>query len=269
MLCSKCGTENSNGSAFCKECGASIKVTSNTENPPHTVNSKKLLSKTQKMGIGIAAVIIIGGGLVYGLNHKTTSSDSGSSTSSSSSSDLSDNSASPNTSNTGWVTIGSQTWAKTNLNVGTMITGTTQQTGNSVIEKYCYNDLESNCTTYGGLYQWGEAMQFATIQGSQGICPDGSHIPSDSEWATLTTYLGSATAATQLMLGGTSGLNIPLAGYSSPSGSFFDLSSHANLWSSSESSTSAWGRTLYSDITTLGRNRDGKGFGLSVRCIKN
>jgi len=106
----------------------------------------------------------------------------------------------PNTTNTAatqvsleWVTVGTQKWAKTNLNVGTMINGDKDQTNNSTLEKYCYDNLESNCTTYGGLYQWNEAMQYVTIEGAQGICPAGSHIPSDLEWQTLEIFLGMAS----------------------------------------------------------------------------
>ena len=45
------------------------------------------------------------------------------------------------------ITIGSQTWATTNLNVGTMIAGTATPADNGTIEKYCYNDLEVKCAT--------------------------------------------------------------------------------------------------------------------------
>ena len=60
------------------------------------------------------------------------------------------------------VLIGSQCWLKENLDVGTMINGSNQQTNNGIIEKYCYNNVPNNCSTYGGLYQWNEAMQYFT-----------------------------------------------------------------------------------------------------------
>ena len=41
-----------------------------------------------------------------------------------------------------------------NLNIGTMITGSGNQTDNDTIEKYCYNNSTTNCDTYGGLYLW-------------------------------------------------------------------------------------------------------------------
>jgi len=123
-----------------------------------------------------------------------------------------------------WMTVGTQRWAKTNLNVGTMVTGVTTQTNNSVLEKYCYNNLESNCTTNGAYYQWDEAMQYVTTASAQGICPVGSHIPSDNEWKTLEMSLSGMTQATadttgwrgtdegtKLKSGTPPGLNMPLA----------------------------------------------------------
>ena len=60
------------------------------------------------------------------------------------------------------VQIGTQCWFQKNLNIGTMINGNANQTNNGIIEKYCYNNLAASCITYGGLYQWNEAMQYVT-----------------------------------------------------------------------------------------------------------
>ena len=186
------------------------------------------------------------------------------------------------TTDANWLTIGSQLWAKANLNVGTMVTGVTAQTNNSTLEKYCYSNTESNCTANGGLYQWDEAMQYVTTAGAQGICPTGSHIPSDNDWKILEMQLGMTQAqadtanawrgtdqGTQLKSGGSSGLNMPLAGLRNTDGSFLYLASLALLWSSSESSTSAWIRYLNSGNATVNRNTNDKANGFSVRCLGN
>ena len=177
------------------------------------------------------------------------------------------------------ITIGSQTWAKTNLNVGTMIAGSATPADNGTIEKYCYNDDEANCSTYGALYTWDEAMQYSITAGAQGICPAGSHIPTDNEWKTLEMSLGMTQAqadttgwrgtdqGTQLKSGGSSGLSVPLAGYRSTAGSFAHLGSVAGVWSSSESGGSAWRRHLGSGNATVYRDPDGKAYGFSVRCV--
>jgi uncharacterized protein (TIGR02145 family) len=100
------------------------------------------------------------------------------------------------------VRIGTQVWMGENLNVGTRIDGAKDQTDNNKLEKYCYNDGEYNCDIYGGLYQWDEMMQYnppedtGTIIGTtQGICPEGWHIPTDKEWRTLAVYLGGEQIA--------------------------------------------------------------------------
>ena len=119
------------------------------------------------------------------------------------------------------VVIGEQCWLRENLDVGTMITGGTNQTNNGLIEKYCYNDNPTNCDTYGGLYQWNEAMQYVITTGTQGICPNGWHIPSFADFATLKAAVGDdgnkLKAVGQGSGGGagtnTSGFSALLAGY--------------------------------------------------------
>ena len=59
-----------------------------------------------------------------------------------------------------WVQIGSQKWMTKNLNY---------KTKNST----CYNNNESNCTIYGRLYNWNEAMT---------ACPEGWRLPSKKDW---------------------------------------------------------------------------------------
>jgi len=101
-----------------------------------------------------------------------------------------------------------------NLNYGTMITQVTPQRNDAVQEKYCYNDDPANCTTYGALYQWQEAMQIpggcvstytppenytdaqceAFVYAKarhQGLCPSGWHLPDTSEFRTLLNKIAS------------------------------------------------------------------------------
>ena len=182
------------------------------------------------------------------------------------------------------VTIGTQTWMKCNLDVGTMITGSTSQTNNGVVEKYCYNNDPANCTTYGGLYQWNEIMQYSTTEGVQGICPAGFHLPTDAEWKTLEMYLGMTQAeadavgwrgtdqGTKLKSGGSSGFNALFGGARFPPDEFYDIGAYSNFWTSSQfDAENAWRRIMHSPITTVGRTNVGytKPFGLSARCLKN
>ncbi len=187
------------------------------------------------------------------------------------------------------VQIGTQCWIKENLNIGTRINGSQEQTNDSVIEKYCYNDLESNCTIYGGLYQWNEMMQYLPIEGVKGICPSGWHIPTDAQWTTLTTFLGGESVAggkmktTGTIQAGTglwtfpnvgatneSGFSSVPAGNRDIGGTFYNISNFSYLSSSTEYNTSnSWYRYMHCYNGYVYKNNSNKSFGLSVRCLRD
>ncbi|MCF8233860.1 MAG: hypothetical protein K9G67_02345 [Bacteroidales bacterium] len=83
------------------------------------------------------------------------------------------------------VQIYGQCWMKENLNIGQRIDGEEEQSDNGIIEKYCYDDDPSNCSKFGGMYMWGEMMDYQDEERVRGICPPGWHIPSDAEWKIL------------------------------------------------------------------------------------
>jgi len=176
------------------------------------------------------------------------------------------------------VQIGNQCWLKENLDVGTRINGSVNQTNNDAIEKYCYNDDPAKCTTYGGLYQWNEAMQYLTTPGAKGICPSGWHIPTLTEFQTLSTTVGNngnALKAVGQGTGGgagtnTSGFSALLAGCRGITNQFINLSNFTNFWISTEYSTSyAYNMSLYYSDNYIDITGYSMGFGYSVRCTKN
>lgn len=190
------------------------------------------------------------------------------------------------------VQIGEQCWLKENLNAGTMISsnaGGQLQTNNGSVEKYCYDNDEANCTIYGGLYEWKEAMQYVTTEGAQGICPGGWHIPSNDDWTQLTGFLGGLTVAGGKMKStgtfddGTGLWNAPNIGATNESGftalpageriggtGFFSfLHGYTYLWSSTEEfGNTSWYRYLMSHTGEVGQNPNQQEFGMSVRCLK-
>jgi uncharacterized protein (TIGR02145 family) len=197
-----------------------------------------------------------------------------------------------------FVTIGTQVWMDSNVNIGTMITDVTTQTNNATIEKYCYNNDPAICNTDGGLYQWDEMMQYtASCNGTgvppdeacatpvQGICPSGTHIPSHYEWTLLERSVGSNPEAfpydttttgwlgtnegTNLKVGGSSGFGGILAGLRYTSGAFGLRGAYAFFWASTESGSNAWFRYLDSSFATVYRYTYDKAYGFSVRCLKD
>jgi uncharacterized protein (TIGR02145 family) len=178
------------------------------------------------------------------------------------------------------VQIGTQCWFKENLNVGKRINVSQDQTNNDTVEKYCFNNLESNCDVYGGLYLWNEMMQFSTTPGVQGICPTGWHLPTDAEWTTLTNYLGGiSVAGGKMKETGTAHWLSPNTGATNSSeftalpggfrlGNFGNLTYNADFWSSTEgSSTSAWNRDLSYNHENVVRTNYNKTYGFSARCV--
>ncbi|MFH0734511.1 MAG: FISUMP domain-containing protein [bacterium] len=178
------------------------------------------------------------------------------------------------------VKIGTQCWLKENLDVGTRINGTVDQDNNSQIEKYCYDNNPANCTTYGGLYQWDEAMQYSTASGAQGICPQDWHIPTKAEFEAFAAAVsndGNALKATGQGTGdgagtNTSGFSAYLAGSRFFSdGKYYSLNDLAYFWSSTNYST-IYAYILFLSSTTknieTASYQDGD-WGFSVRCVKN
>ena len=201
------------------------------------------------------------------------------------------------------VQIGTQCWMQQNLNVGTEVAGATNQGTNvssaSSIQKYCYSDNASNCTTYGGLYQWTQTVggssgcdgtgagQPACTTPIQGVCPANWHIPSHYEWNQLelsTCTSGTCSTdfpydeTTQGWQGTNEGTTLQsptglfrglLAGVRATDGSFDYQGSFADFWSSLASGGSAWRRGLYSGYATVDRNTYLQTYGFSVRCVEN
>ena len=192
------------------------------------------------------------------------------------------------------VKIGTQCWLKKNLDVGTVINGTSDQTNNSIIEKYCYNDDTLICNKYGGLYQWAEALQYkdncsdtSLIQPTtpvQGICPVGWHIPSDVDWDLLVNILGGDQVAGGKMkesgsnhwispntgASNTSGFTAFAGGYRASNGTFTGLKNYAMLWSSTQqTNTYSWNRNLDYSFSNIYRYSNAKTCGFSVRCVKD
>ncbi|RLD57841.1 MAG: hypothetical protein DRJ05_09050 [Bacteroidetes bacterium] len=85
------------------------------------------------------------------------------------------------------ILVGEQCWMAENLNT------TNDANGNS-IDRLCYDNSDIRCEQYGGLYSWYTLMNGAESSntnpsGVQGICPDGWHMPSISEWDEMTDFL--------------------------------------------------------------------------------
>ena len=188
------------------------------------------------------------------------------------------------------VQIGFQCWMAENLNTGSRIHKDADQTDNGIIEKYCYNNDTSYCDTYGGLYQWNEMMQYITTPGTQGICPTGWHIPTDSEWCVLENWVDTYTVSCSSSMewrGFDAGDNLKStngwysngngtdlygftalpAGYRDTHGSTSYVTEDAHFWNSSSQGEYGWKRALSHNTPKIYRYNGQPKFGFSVRCL--
>lgn len=176
------------------------------------------------------------------------------------------------------VQIGEQCWMKENLKV------TKNPEGEKII-RYCLNDNASSCNNDGGLYNWNTAMDGLIKEGSQGICPDGWHIPEDLEWFVLENYLkderqacsqnrtgwGCDSAGTKIRINGSSGFDAPFAGYRDIDkyGTIHSWGRYAGFWSSSIYRDKTWYRFIRSDESRILRIAANREYGRSIRCLKD
>jgi len=180
------------------------------------------------------------------------------------------------------VKIGSQCWLKENLKV-------VKNPAGEVITRYCYDNDPKICDTDGGLYDWNTAMNNSTKEGVQGICPNGWHIPKDSEWYVLENYLKDIgqhcdrrsvimadeagrclNTGTKLKAKGSSGFDAVLAGIRSDYGSrFIYRGMNAYFWSSTSTDFDIVYRYIDSFTSGIEVDTENKRVSFSVRCLKD
>jgi uncharacterized protein (TIGR02145 family) len=191
------------------------------------------------------------------------------------------------------VTIGTQLWMVENLkttryrdgntiaNITDNITWATQTEG-----AYCwYNNDIANKDTYGALYNW------LAVMDNRNLCPEGWHIPSDTEWKTLEVFEGMTQAqADGTGLRGTdqgtrlksntgwnnNGNGTNTSGFSalpgglrdSNTGDYVSAGDFGSWWSTSDN-IYPWLRYMSCYDTRIYRGTYNKTEGYSVRCIKD
>ena len=185
------------------------------------------------------------------------------------------------------VTIGTQTWMAENLNYETA-------------KSYCYDNKTFNCYVLGRLYSWSAAMDSAgtwTTNGKgcgfkvectpkypvRGVCPEGWHLPTQTEWDTLFTAAGGSSSAGWKLRStdrwdcdyhdcGTDdySFSAKAAGCMASSGDFFFKKIRTYFWSSNEDgSFNAYNIHLNLSYSRAELVSEDKKRGYSVRCVKD
>lgn len=193
------------------------------------------------------------------------------------------------------VAIGTQVWMVENLkttkyNDGTAIPLVTNSTewAEVTTPAFCwYNDATTFKNKYGALYNW------YTVNTAK-LAPKGWHIPTDTEWTTLTDYVttnlgyslnvAKALAATtdwntnsttggvgnNLTLNNSTGFSALPCGDRVSDGTFYNHGDGGYWWCSTELDTGyAWLRYMTYFESSVLRSSGDKRAGVSVRCIRD
>jgi uncharacterized protein (TIGR02145 family) len=166
------------------------------------------------------------------------------------------------------VQIGSQCWMASNLAYGNTIDELVPQTDNCIAERYV---CTSSFVPRTSFYQWDELMQYQTTESSQGLCPPGWHVPSESEWTTLfNIYQGTSRAGRPLQDSLINGFNAKTSGV-------YYLNSR---WSFTNFATIFWSSTPWNATKVISHGMNGidfsvslypsaKGNAIAVRCLRD
>lgn len=197
------------------------------------------------------------------------------------------------------VQIGYQCWMKRSLRSGKY------SDGSNIANHQSPNGDDSNVHTYGRLYDWSAVMKGSSASSSfpsgvQGICPTGWHLPSDAEFSdlkdelisdetyqcgsdenniakSLASTIGWNGDGTGCAIGNdrnsnnTSGFSAMAAGLFTDILAYFDFSTGAYFWSTTQSAS---GKYYTMDLRHIGNTvakveRAGSQNWLSVRCIRD
>jgi uncharacterized protein (TIGR02145 family) len=184
------------------------------------------------------------------------------------------------------VTIGTQTWLIENLRT------TRYRNGESIINiadksaweamtssAWCdYENLSSNGTKYGHLYNW------YAVNDTRNIAPVGWHVATEVELNTLMSYLGGSSLAggkmketgtlnwinTNAGANNLSGFTALPGGVRFNNGYFGQIGASGYFWSSTYEQSVTWGAWAYglsTNNSNLTRGLTNKSYGYSVRCV--
>jgi uncharacterized protein (TIGR02145 family) len=187
------------------------------------------------------------------------------------------------------IQIGTQTWMAENLK-------TTKYNDNTNIPLVADNSAWENLYTtkspgccwylndpstykdfYGAYYNW-----YAVNTGK--ICPTGWHVPSETEWTALSTFLGGTdVAGGKLKETGTTHWQDPNVGATNETGftalpvnlrnydgAFYDTGVYGNWWSDTyEFNEHSWTSGVYYNTSGLYITSNVNPLGLNVRCLKD
>jgi uncharacterized protein (TIGR02145 family) len=193
------------------------------------------------------------------------------------------------------VKIGNQWWMAENLRVTRFVNGEVLQViDENVLDTVWAGLSEPAFTSINGA-EYGLLYNYAVVESLNSIAPVGWHVPSDEEWKTLEKEVGMSSDET-LSLGwrgsieaakltslysagwpeGASLFGTDEFGFNAKPGGCKVFNGQTNLegsmsfwWTASASGNEGWYRYIDASQTRIFRQHTYKGYGMSIRCVKN
>jgi uncharacterized protein (TIGR02145 family) len=192
------------------------------------------------------------------------------------------------------VKIGNQWWMAENLAV-------TRFNDSSSISYISFGAIDSDWAntiepayTFSNDGQYGNLYNFSVVEDNRNIAPEGWHVPTDEDWNLLEKEIGMSTVETNAL--GWRGNNeaeklTSLFSVGWPEGAalfgtdefgfnakpggcrvFNGMASSGSVafwWTASALGNEAWYRYIDANQTRIFRQHTYKGYGMSIRCVKN
>jgi len=178
------------------------------------------------------------------------------------------------------ITLGTQVWMKENLRTGKYRNGNDINTDWTQVPYVGtasdYAHVSYYDSIYGKLYNW------YAVGDARKICPVGFHVPNDTEWIELRTFLGgAAVAGGKMKETDTTYWQSPNTGATNSSGfsarpsgncanaTFMGLGVGAGWWSTTQDTSTGYynGFGVSYNTTGLGSGMTIKSYGNAIRCV--
>ena len=193
------------------------------------------------------------------------------------------------------VKIGNQWWMAENLAVASFSDGSSLD----YISEDSIESLWENTTlaAYTSLNdgQYGLSYNFAVVENVKDIAPEGWHVPTDEDWKILEKEIGMSASETEALgwrgnieaekltslyssgwPGGAALFGTDEFGFNAKPGGCRVFNGQTNFqgnvafwWTSTTSGNEAWYRYIDANQTRIFRQHTYKGYGMSIRCVKN
>lgn len=180
------------------------------------------------------------------------------------------------------VVVAGYCWTQKNLRTQHYADGVTEIGGSMIYHSAMYPDEVRNDTTYGRLYTWASAVNadadghIAPVDGYvQGICPDGWHVPTETEMAALKALSAEEIRTAELWYAPNNNTNrtgftaLPAGKYNAALLRFEGLGTQTDWWMVPLATTTPTSLQLQYYCNTPIDGHPAANDGLSVRCVKN